>query len=406
MNIIIIGAGVAGFTAAEAARKNSPSANIIIFNTETQNPYFRPRLPDIVAGKVSFVKIQAHPDKWYQEQRLELRNGESAVEICLNNKQVRGSLGSRLRYDRLLIATGAEPFIPDIAGSKGGTLPGLYPLRTIDDALALKYAAENSKTALLLGSGLLGLEIAYALTMKGVIVHVLEKAKRILPFQTTPKSAEILENLLIQKGFVFHLNSEIQSVSGEKKVERVLLNSGEELKVDFVAVATGIRSNVELAKNLKLKVEKGIVVDQYLETTVPDIYSAGDCAQTPDGKGGLWSTSRQEGLTAGFNLVQEERSKRDPYKPIPPSSLLKVAGIDLVSAGNIDPDGKLLYAETLTETTYRKVVVNQLGQLCGFTNLGTTKGSRELTAALNKKIPVSTELLKEMNSDNFDFSKL
>ncbi|MDR2405686.1 MAG: FAD-dependent oxidoreductase, partial [Deltaproteobacteria bacterium] len=335
MNIIIVGAGVAGFTAAEEARKISPEANIILFNAEPHSPYFRPRLPEVVSGKVTSDKIQAHPDAWYKDRNLELRRGESVVEVCLNNNQVRGSLGSRLRYDRLLLATGAHPFIPEIQGGRG--LSGLYPLRTLDDAIALKFASDKAKSALLLGSGLLGLELAYALTQRGLTIHVIEMADRILPFQTTPKSAELLQGLLGKMGFVFHLASELHEVRGDTKVERALLKSGEELQVDFVAVATGVRSNVELAKSLNLKVDKGIVVDQFMETTIPDIYAAGDCAQTPDGKGGQWPIGRAEGLVAGSNLIQEDRDKREPYKPVPPASLLKVAGIDLLSAGNIDP---------------------------------------------------------------------
>ncbi|MDR2198716.1 MAG: FAD-dependent oxidoreductase [Deltaproteobacteria bacterium] len=406
MNIIIIGAGAAGVSAAEAARKSNPGSDVIIFNTEKQNPYFRPRLPEIISGKTAYEKIQAHPEDWYQEHNCDLRKGESVVEICLNNNQVRGSLGSRLRYDKLLIATGAQPFVPDIAGSGGGTLKGLYPLRTIDDALDLKYAAEKAESALLLGSGLLGLEIAYALAQKNLTIHVLERSDRILPLQTTPKSALLLEKLLEAKGFVFHLKNEIVRVSGESRVEKALLKSGEDLRVDFVAVAAGVRSNVDLAKSVGLKIERGVVVDQYMETTIQDIYAAGDCAQTPDGKGGLWSIARQEGLSAGFNLAQEDREKREPYKPTPPSSLLKVAGIDLITSGNIDPEGKLPFAEHQTSESYRKVVVNQLGELCGFTNLGTTKGNRELTAALNKKIKVSPELLEEMKREDFDFGRL
>ncbi|MDR2352807.1 MAG: FAD-dependent oxidoreductase [Deltaproteobacteria bacterium] len=404
MNIIIVGAGVAGFSAAENARKNSEDANIILFNAEPHSPYFRPRLPEIVSLKITADQIQAHTDSWYKEKNLEFRKGENVVEICLNNNQVRGSLGSRLRYDRLLIATGAVPFIPEISGSKGGTLEGIYPLRTLDDAIKLKFAADNAQSALLLGSGLLGLELAHALTQRGLTIHVLEKADRILPLQTTPKSALLLQKLLSDIGFVFHLRSELLEVRGQDKVEKALLKTGEELKVDFVAVATGVRSEVTLAKELNLKVDRGIVVDQYMETTIPDIYAAGDCAQTPDGKGGQWPIARLEGLAAGFNLVQADRNNRQPYKPVPPSSFLKVAGIDLLSAGNIDPEGKLKNAEYQTETSYRKVVVNQLGQIAGFTNLGTTVGNQMLTAALGKKAPISDDLLEKLKGE-FDFSQ-
>ncbi|MDR2340111.1 MAG: FAD-dependent oxidoreductase [Deltaproteobacteria bacterium] len=406
MNVIIVGAGVAGFTAAEAARNNSPGADIILFNQERQGPYYRPRLPEVVSGKVAPEKIMAHPDEWFKERRLEFRKSETVVEICQDNNQLRGSLGSRLRYDRLLIATGATPFVPGIEGSKDGTLKGLYPLRTLEDAMALKYAAQTTRTALLLGSGLLGLEIAYALTQRGLTVHVLERADRILPFQTTPKSAALLQRLLTEKGFAFHLGTELKEVRGENEVRSAVLTTGEELEVGFVAIATGVRSDIALAKGLGLKTERGVVVDQFMETTSQGIYAAGDCAQTPDGKGGLWSIARLEGLQAGFNMVQEDRSKRAPYVPQPPSSLLKVAGIDLIAAGNIDPDGKLPFAEYETPDSYRKVVVNQLGALCGYTNLGTTEGNRELAQALSKKLTLPEGALEALGKEGFDFKTL
>jgi nitrite reductase (NADH) large subunit len=406
MNIIIAGAGAAGMAAAEAARKQSPDAGVTVFNLERQSPYFRPRLPDVISGKVTLDKIQAHPDAWWREHDIEFRRGEELVEVSLESLQARGSLGSRLRWDRLLIAAGAKPFVPEIEGARGGALKGIYPLRTIADAMELKLASEKASSAVLLGSGLLGLEIGYALTQKGLKVHVLEKADRILPFQTTPKSAALLQGLLADKGFVFHLGTELARVTGAEKVERVLLKSGEELEAGFVAVACGVRSDTALAKALGAKVDKGVVVDQYMETTIPNVYAAGDCAQTPDGRGGQWAIAHQEGLAAGLNLALGDRAARKPYQPTPPSALLKVTGTDLIAAGNIDPENKLPFAEYITDSSYRKVVVSQLGQLCGFTNLGTTAGNRELTSALNKKAPISPELLKDMEKGDFDFSRL
>ncbi|MDR2353319.1 MAG: FAD-dependent oxidoreductase [Deltaproteobacteria bacterium] len=403
MNFIIIGAGIAGLTAAETLRKENPDAEIVLFSEEKQSPYYRPRLPEVVSGKVPADKIYVHPDEWFIDKKLEFRKGEKAVEICQDNNQIRGSLGSRLTYDKILLATGASAFLPEAV--QNCSLGGIYPVRTLPDAWSINFAARNARRATLLGSGLLGLEIGYALTRLNVEVHVLERSTRILPNQTTSKSSAKLRAILEREGFIFHLDSEALKVEGEKNLERVILRSGEAINCDFMVVSAGIVPNLELAKSLKVKTDRAIVVDQYLETTIPNIYAAGDCAQTPDGRGGLWAIARQEGLVAGFNLAQTDPSKRKSYEPILPSSTLKVAGVELITSGNIDPADKLPMAEFETGASYRKIVTSQIGLLIGFTNLGTTKGNREMSMALGKKI-ISPEILKSFGNDDFNFDLL
>jgi nitrite reductase (NADH) large subunit len=403
MNIVIVGAGIAGISAAETIRKTNPTAEVVLFSQERQSPYYRPRLPEVVSGKTATDKIYVHPDEWYQEKKLEFRKGEAIIDICLDNMQIRGSLGSRLIFDKLLLATGADPFLPPVAANF--KLPGIYPLRTLTDAWDLNFNAKKEKKALLLGSGLLGLEVGYALTILGLEVHVLERASRILPLQTTPKSAIKLQNLLESKGFIFHLEAEAAKADGKTHLERVILESNEVIEVPLMVVSTGITPNLTLAKALGLKIEKGIVVDQFMETTIPGIYAAGDCAQTPDRKGGLWSISRLEGIAAGHNIAVDKPEDRKPYEPTAPSSILKVADFDLIASGDIDPDNKLPSAEFATETSYRKVVLNPSGLLIGFTNVGTTDGNKELGAAIGKKT-IPQELLVDLGKPDFNFKRI
>jgi nitrite reductase (NADH) large subunit len=402
MNIVIAGAGVAGITAAETARQVNPQADITVFCLERDSLYYRPRLPEIINGSLSVEKIYAHPDTWYHEKKIELRKGESLVDICQDNNQVRGSLGSRLIYDRLLIATGAEASRPSPVNYE---MPGVFTVRHLHDAMSLYYEAKRSKTAVIMGAGLLSLEIACALGALGLKVHVLEKADRILPRQTTPASAVILKDYLSGQGLVIHLNSSLAGVSGYDRLQNVSLSDGSSIETQILVVAAGVSPNLELAKSINLKTERGVVVDEYLETSRPFVLAAGDCAQTKDGAGGLWTVSRAQGLIAGHNLACEP-SERKVYQPQPPSSTLKVAGLDLVAAGNIDPDNKLASAEFKTDKLYRKVVSDANGLLVGFTNLGTTKGNRELSAALGK-VHISSDDLKAL-ADNldFDFSRL
>ncbi len=403
MNIVIAGFGVAGATAAEAARKRNPKAYITLFSKEKDLFYYRLRLPEVVSGILAPDKAIAHPKSWYEERDIELRLGESLVEVNAKEKIVRGSVGSRQTYDRLLLATGAEAQRPSFPGDK---LDGIHAVRSLNDAWTLFLTAQGKKRAVLIGGGLLGLEIGYALTRHGVQVTVLERGGRVLPRQTTPGSAELLRRQLGNLGLEFSLHSEADRFEGSRKVENVVLKDGRDLAADLVIISAGIVPNLGLATALGLKVDRAIVVDEFMETSQPDIYAAGDCAQFPGATGGLWTTSRAQGLIGGANLAAAKPEERQVYVPEPPSNILKVAGIDLVAAGDLDPDGKLQGVEASDDHTYRKVTLDGQGRLVGFTNVGTTRGNRELNAALVAKKTLGAETVRGLAALDFDFATL
>ena len=403
MNIVIAGFGVAGATAAETARKQNPRAYITLFSKEKDLFYYRPRLPEVVSGELAPDKVFVHPASWYEERNIELRLGESLIEINTQAKIIRGSTGSRQTYDKLLLAVGAESNRPQFPGDK---LDGIYAVRSLHDAWSLSSFAKGKKKAVLIGGGLLGLELGYALTRQGLEVTVLERDDRILPRQTTPKSAELLRRKLAKLGIEFRLQAQADRFEGSRQVDNVLLKDGQDLPADIVLISAGVVPNLNLATTLELKMDRAIVVDEYLRTSAPDIYAAGDCAQFPGAVGGLWTTSRAQGLVAGVNIAVTDQAEMKTYIPEPPASTLKVAGVDLVAVGNLDPDGQLTSAEASTESTYRKVVIDAEGRLAGFTNVGTTKGNRELQKALAEKKIIDQPTLESLASPDFDFAKL
>ena len=401
MNIVIVGMGVAGSTAAEAARKLDPKAYITIFNGEKDLFYYRIRLPEIVSGTLSLEKIIAHPKEWYQERQLEVRSGEKVAAIDTKEKTVRGSMGSRLKYDKLLIATGAESNRPPFPGAN---LEGVFAVRSLKDAWELSSYARDKKQAVLIGGGILGLEMAYALTKLGLTVTVLERSERILPRQTTDQSAAQLEKMLSAVGMECKVGVEVKTISGKNnKVSEVLLNTGESLAAQVVLISAGINPVLNLGQEMGLKIDRAILVDKFLATSEPDVYAAGDCAQAENCIGGLWTISQRQGQIAGENMILPQAERKE-FVPDPPSNILKVAGIDLVAAGNIDAENKLTSAVAQTENSYRKVVVEH-GRLVGYTNLGETRGNRELAKALTGHKEISADLLKELENPAFDFSK-
>lgn len=403
MNIVIVGFGVAGATAAETARQKNPKAYITLFSREKDLFYYRLRLPEVVAGTLSPEKAIAHPKSWYDERNIELRLGESLLEVNPEEKILRGSTGSRQQYDRLLLAVGAECNRPPFPGDK---LDGIYVVRTLNDAWTLALAANGKKRAVLIGGGLLGLEMAYSLTRQGLAVTVLEQSDRILPHQTTPAGSELLRRQLESLGLEFKLNAQADRFEGHRRVEAVVLKDGQDLTTDLVLISAGIRPNLSLAASLDLKTDQAIVVDEYLQTSHPDFYAAGDCAQFPGAAGGLWTTARAQGLVAGANLVADNPAERQKYLPSPPANILKVAGIDLVAGGNLDPEQRLKGIEAANQNEYRKVVLDGENRLVGFTNIGTTRGNRELNAALAAKKIIDAKAEASLADLDFDFTTL
>lgn len=403
MNIVIAGFGVAGATAAETARKHNPKAYITLFSKEKDLFYYRTRLPEVVSGDLTPDKILAHPKEWYDERKIELRLGEALTEVFPREKIIRGSIGSRQEYDKLLLAVGAESNRPSFPGDKLG---GIFAVRSLNDAWTLSLNAKGKKRAVLIGGGLLGLELAYALAKQGLSVTVLERDERVLPRQTTEASAELLKKQLGKLGLEFRLKAEAARFEGAGTVENVVLKDGSEIAAEIVLISAGVNPNLNLAHSLGLKMDRGILVDEYLETSEPGIYAAGDCAQYPGAVGGLWTTSRAQALVAGVNIAEKDPAARKAYAPAPPSNFLKVAGIDLVAAGNLDPEGKLKGVEASDGQAYRKVTLDQEGRLIGFTNVGGTLGNKELNAALQAGKILSPEAISGLAEMNFDFSRL
>ncbi|UQZ90133.1 NAD(P)/FAD-dependent oxidoreductase [Deltaproteobacteria bacterium Smac51] len=403
MNIVISGFGVAGATAAEEARKKNPKAYITLFSKEKDLFYYRMRLPEVVSGELSPDKVIAHPLSWYNDRNIEVRLGESLAEVNPAEKIVRGSMGSRQTYDRILLAVGAESNRPPFPGDKLGHI---FAVRSLNDAWTLHFAAKGQKHAVLIGGGILGLELGCALTKLGLTITVLERDSRVLPRQTTPGSAELLRRKLAAMGVEFVLGAEADRFEGSGKVENVVLKDGRDLPANLVLISAGVQPNLELARVLDLKVDRAIVVNEFMETSLPDVYAAGDCAQFPGAVGGLWTTSRQQALVAGVNIAAADPAERKAYVPQPPSNTLKVAGIDLVCAGNLDPDNTMTGIEAVTDDIYRKVVIDGENRLAGFTNVGTTNGNRELNAAVMAKKVLSAETIKGLAQPDFDFSTL
>jgi len=329
MHYCIIGNGVAGSEAALAIRSVDNSSAITIITQSAYHMYYRPRLIEYLAGEIKPENLYIYKPTVYDEKRIEILFKTEVVDIDKNDKMITLHNGSKIKYDKLCIATGAAPNMPDITGKN---LKGVFTIRDIEDADAIIAHIENAsnKNIAVVGGGLLGLETAYSLCKRGFHVTVIEFFDRLLPRQLDSEGAALLQKLLEQKGLEFILSDSVTNIIGDSYVQKVQCKSGKELNAATVIFSMGIKARTDLAKVCGLAVNRGIVINNYLQTSEPDIFASGDPTEYNGICYGIWPAARQQGKLAGLNMA----GARQEYKGTLLSVLLKITGIDLYSAGD------------------------------------------------------------------------
>ena len=301
--IVIIGGGAAGFAAAEKLRREGYTGSLTLFSADDAAPYDRPNLSkDYLAGTAPEEWIPLRPDGFYAENGIDLRLGTTVAGIDPAGRRVLLAGEENLPFDRLLLATGAEPARPPIPGVDG---PQVRTLRSLRDSRALIKAVKAAQRAVLIGAGFIGLEVAAALRARGLVVHVVAPERLPLERVLGPELGELIRRLHEEQGVVFHLGE------GVAKIEsgRVWLKGGGSLDAELVILGTGVRPRTELAERAGLAVEHGVLVDEYLETGVPGIFAAGDIARWPDPHTGEririehWVVAERQGQTAALNML-------------------------------------------------------------------------------------------------------
>ncbi len=363
---LIIGNGVAGTEAAQAIRKNDPKGHIIMVTDETIPFYSRIKLPDYVTGYVEKSDLIIKKDKWYIDHKIELKTGITIINVDHAKKQAEDDTGHIFNYEFLLFATGSVPFMPPV---KGSSMENVFVLRTFDDANNIVQAIAKVKNIVVIGGGLLGIEAAHAFVKQGLDVTIVEFFDRLLPRQIDNEGALLLTKMLEDMGFKFRLNAKTKAILGDSVVSGVELESGEVLDADIVLMSAGVRPNLKLPEKLGLEIDRGVMVNNQMETSIDQIYAAGDVAQFEQTNFCIWPEAQAQGRVAGSNMAGTLQN----FEPIIPSNRLKVAGIDLGSAGDIDPDNVLESDIEKSNQVYRKFVKKE-GKLVGCIMLGNTAG--------------------------------
>jgi nitrite reductase (NADH) large subunit len=380
---VIIGNGVAGTTAAENIRKNDKEGQIVIFTEEDLPFYNRIRLNEYISGDITEQDLIARKETWYREKDIELKTGTRITGAESSEKIVVTKEKKRVPYDRLLIATGSHSFIPPI---NGADRKGVFAIRSVQDARDISGWVQDIEYVVLIGGGLLGLETGNALRKLGKKVMVVEFFPRLLPRQLDLDGANRLQGIMEGMGFSFRLGAKTEEIMGGDQVRGVRLEGGEELSAEMVIISAGVRPNLEMAEFLGLDQDKGIVVDEKLRTNQADVYAAGDVAAFKGMPYGIWPAAMEQGEIAGVNMAGGDKV----YGGSTLSTTLKVVGIDLASAGEIDAENKFESKVFTDEKVYKKLVIED-NKIIGCIMLGETKGFNKIKKMMSEGRDISQE---------------
>ena len=400
MKAIVIGNGLAGTMAAKTLRELDPQVEVVVF-AEEKHPYYpRPNLIEYIAGKLPYERIFAFSEEWQVRQKIDVRLGTAVRKIHPRSREVELDAERREPYDVLLIANGASSFIPPI---KGADKHGVFTLRTLDDAGAIIDYVQEHRQVIIIGGGLLGLEIARAIRLRGAEVEVVEFFDRLLPRQLDPQGASLLKSQIEGLGIRVRLGVTTEEILGQNDISGIRLKGGPVVGAAMAIIAAGVRPNLGLPKNAGLATDQGLVVDDRLRTSHPQVFAAGDSIQHRGKVYGIIPASFDQARTAAYNMLGQEKK----YEGTIPANTLKVAGLYVTSLGLVNPEGQG-YEEirkfSKEEGIYKKVVL-QDGALVGAVWMGTKKGTNEIARAVMAKAKVN-QWISTLLEDSFDFSVL
>ena len=390
---LIIGNGIAGLSACEEIRKEDADAKIMIVSAEKPSTYWRTRLSDLISKDFNNDDLYVKKEPWYSEKHIAERLQTRVDKIDTDRNVAKLEDGEEIEYGKCLLATGASPFIPPITNIDS---KGVFAIRTVDDLWAFKDYVADKEKVLVIGGGILGLEAAYSAMLLGKKVQVIESFDYLLSRQLDRELSALFEKTLNKMGIetmTGKMTSEVITKDGA--VAGVRLSDDTEIKADAILVQAGVRPNIDLAKNSGIEVDRGIVVDDCLETKVDNVFAAGDCAQIGDFTIGLWTSSLEMGKIAGHNMT----GSNEHYEQPKPFSTLMIGDTKIFSAGITSGDDITEIKRELNDNIYKIFI--QKGKTVGGILWGDIKYQNDVKdLVFNDKNIKETKLYDILSYDN------
>jgi nitrite reductase (NADH) large subunit len=389
--VVVVGAGIAGISAVESLRSACPAAEIVLISKESELPYYRLNLTRYLAGEIGEDALPIHPESWYREQNVRLELGSEVSSIGLESMSLDLCGGERETFEKLILTVGAHPFLPPFPGAYR---EGVTSLRSMDHAKRiLSFPLAGSK-CVCIGGGLLGLETAGALARQGAEVTLLEGHGWLMPRQLSERAGKLLAEHVNDSGIKLLTKARTAEILGDERAQAVLLEDGSTLQANLVVIATGIRPNSYLARQAGLEVNQGVVVDNHLISSNPNVLAAGDVAEHRGTVYGIWGPSQYQGNIAGMNAV----GLNAEFGGIPRSNTLKVLGLDLFSVGQVEPeDASFEVSERESDGEYARFVFRD-NRLVGAILLGDTTLSADVKKAVERKTDFSDLIRKHASA--------
>ena len=380
MKVVIIGNNVAGTFSAQNIRNLNEDVDIEIYTQEKYPYYTRINLPELISGKVSFDDLIVFKDDWYESKNLKLHLNKKVNKISPQNKTISIEEKDELiSYDKLILALGSTPNIPPIKNAvvMKNDKKGVFTLRSIDDALEIKDYIKNPevKKAIIIGGGLLGLELANQIKDCNLETTVVEFFPRLLPRQLDIECGIMLKEEIESRGIEVVLNAATEEILGDGKVTGIRLKGGRHYDADIVLIQAGIRPTIDLAKEANIETSKGIIVNEFLETSEIDIFAVGDCIEYKNQIYGIIPACMEQSKIVAASVFG---TKNVEYKGTTPKNTLKIMGLDLTSIGVIEPSKEssggweILRKADKKDCCYQKLVVKD-NKLKGAILFGETK---------------------------------
>ncbi|MBJ7330820.1 MAG: NAD(P)/FAD-dependent oxidoreductase [Solirubrobacteraceae bacterium] len=371
--VVIVGGGIAGQAVAEALRERDPDVRITLVCGEDALPYDRIRLSEILVDGSDAETLALRPEEWFTDHDVDVMLGRWVEGGDLDAGTLTLDGAETLEFDKLVLATGSQPLLPPIPGIG---LPGVHPFRDPADCEAIRQSALTATHAAVIGGGLLGLEAARGIAAQGCDVTVIHLVDRLMERQLDPVSAAMLEPALENLNIKVRLESATDAITGGDRARGLAFKDGSSMAADLVVVSIGIRPEKTLANTLGIATSRGIVVSDSMRTSHERVWSVGECAEHSGMVYGLVAPILEQARVAADTMLGRSAA----YAGSILSAKLKVAGIDLVSAGEADGDTAAVVSDVATGT-YRKLSV-RAGRAVGAILLGDVRGAEALVAAV------------------------